>query len=267
MNLGLASEGFPSDLSRIDWFTRRVGHAPMFAMWYQNWDSQFSANACSAVYKAGSAPIITWEPWNRSLDDIVSGMHDDYINSWARSVASFGRQVYIRFAHEMNGNWYPWGNNPQAFRKAWAHIQTKFNQHNTKVSWIWSPNVQYDEASAIQEYYPSGQVDAIGIDGYNFGHGQWRSFREIFQQSYKYARALNSRVPILITETACADEGGNKADWISSAFAQEIPKWFPDLLSVIWFDYEKTENGVHYNWKFDSTPDARKAFLAIARKM
>lgn len=266
MRFGLASEGFPTNLDRIDWFTRRVGSAPMYALWYQDWQSTFSAETCRNIERVDSAPIITWEPWQASLDDIVDGKHDAYIHQWAKAIEDYGRNVYLRFAHEMNGTWYPWGNQPQTFRKAWAHVQTIFNQTNAKVWWIWSPNVQFDAASQIKDYYPSGRVDVIGLDGYNFGGARWQSFREIFQNTYNVARIIAPHTPVIVTETACADFGGNKADWIRSAFAREVPKWLPDFNSVIWFDYEKDENGVHYDWKFDSTPEARKAFLAVARK-
>src|SRR5687768_3183117 len=50
----------------------------------------------------------------------LSGSQDAIIDDFARQVRNYGRPFSRRFAHEMNGNWYPWGgalsgNDPQRF--------------------------------------------------------------------------------------------------------------------------------------------------------
>ena len=68
-----------------------------------------------------------------------------YIRSWARALAAFDGPVRLRFAQEMNGDWYPWGagtngNTPAEFVSAWRHVHDIFAAAGaTNVQWVWSP--------------------------------------------------------------------------------------------------------------------------------
>ncbi len=47
--------------------------------------------------------------------------------TWAVAARDHGGPIILRFAHEMNGRWYPWSigrydNTPERYRKAWRHI-------------------------------------------------------------------------------------------------------------------------------------------------
>jgi hypothetical protein len=68
--------------------------------------------------------LVSWEPWRPVSDDlgvaeqfrpqpgyrnrdIAGGVQDAYIARFARSLATFRGRVDVRYAHEMNGTWYP----------------------------------------------------------------------------------------------------------------------------------------------------------------
>ncbi|MDO4713662.1 MAG: glycosyl hydrolase [bacterium] len=38
------------------------------------------------------------------------------------SIKNLDLKVIFRTMHEMNGGWYPWSSNPEAFQEAWRHI-------------------------------------------------------------------------------------------------------------------------------------------------
>ena len=92
----------------------------------------------NAIERRGSIPEITWEPWDASkglyksqpryrLSNIIDGKFDSYIRAWARSLAPWKHPVLLRFAQEMDGNWFPWGdyangNQPGQFVQAWRHV-------------------------------------------------------------------------------------------------------------------------------------------------
>ena len=44
-----------------------------------------------------------------ALAKITGGDFDGYFSKFATDVKAFGAPSAIRFAHEMNGGWYPWG--------------------------------------------------------------------------------------------------------------------------------------------------------------
>ena len=155
------------------------------------------------VRNNGSIPMVTWEPWNYtqgikqsdySLQNIISGHFDAYITQWALASKAWGYPYFLRFAQEMNGNWYPWseqvnGNSPGQFARAWQHVHNIFtNLGVTNVTWVWSPNVLYNGSTSLSELYPgSNYVDWIGMDGDNWstvqGH-RWQTASQVFQQTY-----------------------------------------------------------------------------------
>jgi len=126
--LGAYIPGAPSDPAKIDEFARTVGATPSVIMWYQDWAhsgvKEFDPRKMDTVASKGAMPMVTWEPWDWSgggsssqaggggalqpeyaPKTIVAGDHDDYIRQWAKDAAAWGKPMYLRFAHEMNGDW------------------------------------------------------------------------------------------------------------------------------------------------------------------
>ena len=63
----------------------------------------------------------------------------------------------------------------------------------------------------------------------------------------------------MIAETGSAEQGGDKAAWITSALGQEAPR-FSHIRALVWFDDTEPEN-----FRPDSSPSALRAFrLALA---
>ena len=61
------------------------------------------------------------------LKKILDGKHDAYVSSWARAAAAWGKPFFLRFAHEMNGDWTTWspgvnGNTAREFVTAWKRV-------------------------------------------------------------------------------------------------------------------------------------------------
>src|SRR5690606_18317976 len=121
------------------------------------------------VQRRGSVPMITWEPWDPalgvnqfeySLESIVQGKHDRYIKEWARMSRRTHGKILLRFAHEMNGNWYPWatqvnGNSPELYIRAWKHVYQLFSRAGAyNVEFVWSPTRVYNGSASIAEMYP-----------------------------------------------------------------------------------------------------------------
>jgi hypothetical protein len=165
----------------------------------------------------------------------------------------------------MNGSWAPWegsinGNTPAAYVAAWQHVVSIFRSAGaTNVSWVWAPNC--GPTSTISSYYPGDSwVDVIGLDGYNWGSslGKWQSFTDVFGASYDIVTALSATKPVVITETASAEAGGDKAAWITSAYQTEIPTRFPRISAVIWFDVNKETD-----WRVDSSASALAAYKSV----
>ena len=88
--------------------------------------------------------------------------------AWANRTAS---NMFIRFAHEFNGNWYPWRVTPSDitnFKVAWARYATLRNQYFPGAQMVWCPNAGSSYAYDIRTLYPGNEyVDVISVDKYN----------------------------------------------------------------------------------------------------
>jgi endoglucanase len=63
----------------------------------------------------------------------------------------------------------------------------------------------------------------------------------------------------MIAETASTESGGDKAAWITSAYLDEIPRQFPRLRAVVWFNHHKETS-----WPVDSSPASLAAYSEVA---
>lgn len=274
--LGVALPGAPYDLAEVDRWSEAVGRRPDSLTWYVAWAGRpaFPAAQAAQVAATGAVPAITWEPWDPaagttqptySLARIAAGRHDSYLASWAKQVRSYGGPVVLRFAHEMNGNWYPWaaqanGNTASDYVAAWRHVRGVFDKNRvTNVRWTWSPNVPYEGSTDLAALYPGdAYVDRVALDGYNWGATQtwstWQSFEEIFGPGIAQLQALSDR-PIHVAEVGSTEVGGDKAAWMSEMFAYLAAH--PEVRGFTWFDFAKESD-----WRVASSEGSLAAFRA-----
>lgn len=260
----------------------QTGKKIMIVGKYTNWgDSNpgFDKAWAEQMKDQSYIPLITWEPWsanysgaaadqpNYQLADIYNGNFDSYIAKFATDVKGFDGPVVIRFAHEMNGSWYPWGgdvngNTPEDYKRAWIHVHNIFAELGVKnVTWVWSPNEPFNDktvpnAKNFDAYYPGeAYVDWVGFSAFNWGGNSsftyWRSFSEITQPAYD--RLVGYNKPIMITEMNSSSINGNKSTWMKN-MNFEILK-YPKIKAVIWF--ETVDNG---NFKIDTNPESYTSF-------
>lgn len=261
------------DPALISRYGREVGRSPRIVMTYKNWSSlPFSSEEFEAIGRLGAVPMITWEPWTSGerpfpLRAIATGRYDRYLRRAAGSAANWGKPFMVRFAQEMNGNWFPWGNGVDGntardYRKAWKHIVDLFRAHGaTNVIWVWSPNEDSGGKFQFAPFYPGDRwVNWVALDGFNFGGSQgWPSFTTIFGSTYDRLVGLTDK-PLMVAETGSTEETGNKAEWVTSALTREAPN-FPHLRAIVWFDGE-TSRG---DFRVASSSAALEAFRAGLR--
>jgi beta-mannanase len=234
--------------------------------------ADFDSLQAEKLRTRGTLSMVTWEPWDPagtvdqpaySLSRITSGTYDAYVRRWARSVRAWRQPLLLRFAHEMNGDWYPWcegvnGNEPGSYVAAWRHLVRLFRDEGAcNAQWVWSPNVDYTGATSLASLYPGDRyVDRVAVDGFNWGVTKagmsWQSFGQVFGPTLDQIRRLTGR-PLMIGEVASTEAGGDKAAWIRDFFQQL--KRNPDIRAFVWFNFDKETD-----WRIDSSPPAKAAF-------
>jgi mannan endo-1,4-beta-mannosidase len=272
----------PWDMSSATIFEQHAGKDIAIMHWGQTWyDTNnayqpFYPNTQDLIRTAGYIPMISWFSESEALganvtsqptftlSAIIGGTFDTpYLKPWAEAAATWGYPFFLRFDHEMNGNWYPWseqvnGNSAGQYVEAWKHVHDIFTAAGaTNVSWVWCVNIEGAGLTPLTELYPGdGYVDWIGIDGYNWGSDQgaaWIDFPTLMGQTYTDVQALAPSKPVMIVETSSAESPGSKAAWITQLF-QVLPTQFPRVRAFNWF------NGNYDEWPIESSASAEAAF-------
>lgn len=237
------------------------------------------------IWNRGSVPMVSWMPWIGNEKgpnynaQIASGGYDSYIRSWAGRMKAFlsgpdgvfgnsdDRRAYLRFAHEANGDWYPYSpayaNTPAMdFVAMWRHVHDIFVSTGvddaTRLAWVFSVN-NVDSGVAMETMWPGeAYVDWVGVDGYNWGTSSghtWQTPSQVFDPIVKRLRALTTK-PLGIDEVGATIDGASvaaKSSWIADYFTWvktndvRLTMWFnayPDTWAVFGGTYgDETING------------------------
>lgn len=261
----------PADLEIVNAFEQTIRKHVSVVMWYADWAHKAPLlQQLEAIARRGSIPEITWEPWDSTkpvrvqpryrLRWIIAGRYDSYIRTWAQTLAAYRRPVRLRFAQEMNGNWYPWsesanGNRSHEFVQAWRHIHDIFVAAGARnVQWIWSPA----PITMQREQYPgSAYVTMVSLSIFNGGsqlrYARWRSFAALLARPVALLNTIAPGKPIEISEIGCAEQGGSKAAWITGMFA--ALRRYPTITSLVWYDLVKGSD-----WRVESSRNAAAAY-------
>lgn len=279
----------PNRLDQVHQVTAETGKQPNLSLFFESWNSvskyggvDFSLTGAAQACQAGMLPMMTWQSWDTrdfaangapnpyqpeySPRRIIGGAFDPYIRRVAQMVAQLDCPIAIRFDHEDNSSWYPWGlaapgmhNTPALYIAMWRHVWRIFQAENAhNVLWVWSPNVQYHRhpgLPGLARSYPGRRyVNWVGIDGYFIGK-RGSSFDSLFGHTLRRLRHIAPRKPWLIGETGVAS-GPDKPQLIQQLYAGVARN--QRLIGVNYFDLNKP--GARSNWAFDETPASTAAF-------
>jgi hypothetical protein len=261
-------------------WTQRVGAAPdmvgRFEAFSRGGDLQSFLREAEA--QGIARVMVSWEPWKpvpialgdaQSLPqrgyrnrDILHGAQDPYIRRFARSLASFTGTVYLRYAHEMNGTWYPWSRDPRAYALAWRRIVRLFRAVGAaNVRFVWSVNPNQYEGKGpwlkhLRLYWPGKNwVDYVGSTMIDFGGVRRRRYQvsrfaprlEILRREY--------RKPLMLTETNTEYEG--RVNWLRDF--RRMLRHMPWIRAVVWSQL-KSRGQAHLkgsgqlNWNVQDDP-------------
>ncbi|MBN1979939.1 MAG: hypothetical protein JW795_00290 [Chitinivibrionales bacterium] len=233
---------------------------PQYVLWYVQINEAFPVETVEFNTHLGIHTVVSHDLKSTQFTDkqnsqivseIIAGKWDKYFKNFARKAKKIDGPVYYRFGYEMNGNWFPWCEQPQLFTEAWRHVWSLFRAEKaSNIVWVFCPSILWNPGSVlhdIEPYYPGSRfVDIVAVDGYNFGDfhdkfHKWRMAAEIFSKSLAVLETYNK--PIWIAETACPSDPRRVA-WLNDFFA------FID-------SYKKIDVFIWFNEKKASEPDFR----------
>lgn len=179
-----------------------------------------------------------------------------------------GVNVMVRYAHEMNGEWYAYGKQPEAFKQSWIRVRQVIKAKCPNAVMVWAPNV-YDNRLTYEEYYPGDQyVDWVGLSLYHFGYVWPYQNENPLPTQFESALTANNSTgplnfyktyardrgkPLVISETSAplhvtepflngATEMSMKQAWWRQLYSTGTFNKFPQLKMIMWFEYKKVED-------------------------
>jgi mannan endo-1,4-beta-mannosidase len=248
------SFGVYIDPWHIDDWTVAIGAQPTMAAKFEAfWRKQTVVKWRQEAERRGIRELlVSWEPWKpvptrlgvfrqshpqpgfRNVD-IANGKQDTYIRRFATDLADFDGTVYLRYAHEMNGFWYPWSRDARNYRRAWRRVVRLFRQSgadNVRFLWSVNPNLYGTQRALLQSvrpYWPGRAfVDAIGSTMINFGGAKVYAVSR-FEPRLRALHRLYAK-PVMLTEVNT--QYGGRIQWLRDfgAMLHRLP-W---LTGVAW---------------------------------
>jgi mannan endo-1,4-beta-mannosidase len=246
--------GIYVDPWHVDDWAKKVGAAPQLVAKFEAFSNNRTIDAFIGESERQGVDrlVVSWEPWkpvptSRGLvaqfqpqlgyrnADIAAGWQDPYIERFARSLARFGGIVYLRYAHEMNGYWYPWSQDRSAYRRSWRHVVTLFRRtgaHNVRFVWSVNPSLYLSQRvwlRSLRPYWPGSRyVDVVGSTMINFGGRKNYTVRRFDPR----LRALHRvyRKPIMLTEVNT--QYAHRVQWLRNL--RRMLREMPWINSIAW---------------------------------
>jgi hypothetical protein len=180
--------------------------------------------------------------------EIAAGVHDMAIIQWAMRVKAWlergeGRSLLIAPLQEMNGDWVPYGMDPEGFKATYRRFVEIFQSvriDDTKVRWVFAPNAWSVWPYRTSDYYPGDDVvDFVGISAYNFGSaaGRWTNVLDSGLGALTEIRSFAPNKPYLITQVGSSSSGGDRDAWLRELF--QVAAADPNVVGLIYFNFLK----------------------------
>ena len=206
---------------------------PGYAIQYYGWSEPFQTADAQTAWNVGTETFAELQtcgnPCNSStsvpITSVINGTYDSYLTSFATEVAAFGHPVMLTFDHEMNGDWYPWGDTeitPAQWIEAWQHVTSVISSIAPNAIWVWAPNIEQGIAPVAAYWpgngYPNPHVNVVGLDGYLASPGA--TWANTFSQSVTDVRAVSGGAdPFIVAETGVASSDPNSLAQIDGLVA------------------------------------------------
>ena len=231
--LGVTIEHNNRQASSFDHFADQVNNRPRIWTIWSTWGNDntkfFPTSTANWIAARGAVPMVFWEPFSGFNSCLYAdhrqtarGDHDGYIRQWAQAAKAYNKPVIVRWAHEINGAFFPWGiknttcnDSIQDYKNAWRRIETIFDSvgaNKVKFLWTIARSSCRGGCNPYKDYYPgNAYVDYVGFSNFNWGayKNKWTPMVEGVRDVMVFFKNF-TRKPVIIAENASNTAGGDK---------------------------------------------------------
>ena len=282
-------------LEAIEKFEKMVGKPQAIIASSSFWgELKFPTKNLLLISRHGAIPLIFWSPWDRpyiqeadpdrfSLEEILLGKWDAYIDQWAIAAKEAGIPILVSWGLEMNGNWFPWSGyfyggstvgktgltGPETYKKAFRYVVDRVRARGANnILWGFHTNhytYPRDHWNQMAEYYPGPEyVDWLGLSVYGkqFDDDAWASFENVMDEGYKEICELDPIKPVLVAEYGVGEfpAAGDKAEWLTGALDLLKTRYTRVRGAVYWHERWANPDGTYSNLRVNSSPEALVAY-------
>ncbi len=212
-----------------------------------------------------------------SLSDVQPG---EELEAWAKQLAQTPGTVFLRWCHEMNGDWTSWHGDPDLYIQKFRLVHDVMARLAPNVAMVWCPNAT--PAPQIDCYYPGDDyVDWVGVNSYvvtihdndSADDASHENPADLFREVY---RRYSARKPIMICETgvthyalaSARDESAFAAARIGQLYGC-LPRLFPRIKGICYYDVDNirsaTNGRVYNNYLLSDRPQVLDAYRRAIR--
>lgn len=263
------------------------------------WGEQtFPTRNVNIIGRYGAVPLIFWSPWDRpysenrapdkfSLNSILAGKWDAYIDQWADGAKAYGNPLMVAWGIEMNGAWFPWSGyfygggkvipgsqparyeGPELFVKTYKYVVDRVRARGVKnISWGFHVNhytYPHEDWNNFAAYYPGDNyADWLGLSVYGkqFNYQPWSEFFHVMDDAYHELSAIHPDKPLVVAEFGVGEfpRSGSKARWFTKAFDDLQNRYSRVKAAVYWHERWPNADESYSNLRVNSSPEALEAY-------
>jgi hypothetical protein len=289
-------------LEMIEEFEEMVGKHQAIIASSSYWGEQdFPTANLNVIWRYGALPLIFWSPWDKpyeqnrgpdkfSLNEIIAGKWDAYIDKWGDEAREFGRPMIVAFGVEMNGDWFPWsgsyygGENwnkdlddwegPARFKAAYRHVVDRVRARGANnIQWMFHANnysYPLDTWNFSPAYYPGSEyVDWLGLSvyGQQFSEEPNPDIPSLVDWPYQELCGLDPKKPVMIAEWATGEFphspdklGMRKPQWITQGLELFRSRYPRIKAAVYWHERWQNVDQSYSNLRVNSSVESLNAY-------
>jgi len=202
---------------------QKFSAAPVKSVSYFNaWLGPFPTVLDQLAGQNNATVYLNLEPWNTwgngptpTMSDIAKGVYDSSLTAIGNAIKVGGNDVWVTFAHEMNGTWYPWGIqavSPAQWQAGYKHVADVIRAAaggHAKMVWCPSNN---DVGPVTPYWVGDSYADIVAADMYlnQYAVAAGKTYNTFNKPTADEIRTLTSK-PIWNAETGVSGTGREQA--------------------------------------------------------